>query len=178
MFSVGFPTGASAVTTSSDPTNLLPFPSMGRPNGHRETPLLIYDFLRVAHAVLICKRFLYIPKSPCCNFLRIAAPWWQCKPQACGNWRLLWKSRDFRLFLPDHRASELAFFTSVKISRRGREPVVSWRCRQESLSSCRAPSAEDEILHTFDSIGLQAAPTGQTGVRHKSRHEILSALHL
>jgi hypothetical protein len=41
---------------SSDPTNQLPTSlQWGRPHGHREAPLLIYNLLRVAQAVLQCK---------------------------------------------------------------------------------------------------------------------------
>ena len=50
LFSVGFPTGARSKTLTQTQRTCFPLPSMGRPNGHRDAPLLSSIFPRVAQA--------------------------------------------------------------------------------------------------------------------------------
>jgi hypothetical protein len=58
LFSVGFPTGvqgcAACVSHLTQRTSF-PLPSSGRPHGHREAPLLICNFQRLAHGGPYCK---------------------------------------------------------------------------------------------------------------------------
>jgi hypothetical protein len=46
LFSLGIPYRGSGALASPDPTNQLP--TWGRPHGHREAPLLLYNFSRIA----------------------------------------------------------------------------------------------------------------------------------
>jgi hypothetical protein len=56
LFSEGFPTeGPGGKLTHPTLRTSFPLPTQGRPNGHREAPLLISNFPRVAQHLLACK---------------------------------------------------------------------------------------------------------------------------
>ena len=62
-----------------------PLPTRGRPQGHREAPLLICNFSRVAQATLQCKSRIGINLRLNRDFLRISTGLQSCKTK--GLWK-------------------------------------------------------------------------------------------